>query len=114
MSGVTAAQLNARIPLQSIADSVIRSVNKFLRENNGGGGEFKEVLTHRNYQQKHKEYRVYKSSFNQADIEVILRAVDQAPWPDKRSVYLYVSEEKEMNVFYLRYSGGFRKEKASR
>lgn len=114
MSGVTAAQLNARIALQSDADAVIGSVHKFLRENGGGGGEFKEVLTHPDWQKKHKEHRVYKSSLNQADIQVVLRAVDQAPWPDKRSVQVYVSEQEERNLFFLRYTGGSRKEKPSR
>ena len=113
MSRVTAAQLNARIPLQSDSDAVIGSVNKFLRENDGGG-RFVEVSRHPDLQKKHNGHRVYKSSFNQVDIEVILRAIDQAPWPDKRSVEMFVSEQEEMNVFFLRYSGGSRKEKPAR
>jgi hypothetical protein len=112
MTRVTAAQLNARIPLQSESDAVIGSVNRFLRENDGSG-EFVELSRHPDLQKRHKGLRVYKSSFNQVDIEVILRAIDQAPWPDKRSVVMYVSEEEEMNVFFLRYSGGSRKEEPS-
>jgi hypothetical protein len=114
MSGVTAAQLNARIALQSDSDAVIGSVNHFLRENYGGGAEFIEVVKHPDLQKRHQGHRVYKASFNQADIEVILRAIDQASWPDKRSVQVYVSEQEERNEFFLRYSGGSRKEETSR
>jgi hypothetical protein len=51
------------------------------------------------------ECRVYLSAFNHADTEVILRAVDQAPWRDKKMVQVFVKEQEE-EVFLLRYSGG--------
>jgi hypothetical protein len=52
-----------------------------------------------------RECRVYLSAFNHADTEVILRAVDQAPWIDRQMVQVFVKEQEE-EVFLLRYSGG--------
>jgi hypothetical protein len=82
MSRVTNAILTAHIG-QRVSDPEIDSVNKFLRETEGGGnGQFVEVTQHAGGT-KHMECRVYLSAFNHADSEVILRAVDQAPWRDK-------------------------------
>jgi hypothetical protein len=82
MSRVTNAILTAHIG-QRVSDPEIDSVNKFLRETEGGGnGQFVEVTQHAGGT-KHMECRVYLSAFNHADSEVILSAVDQAPWRDK-------------------------------
>jgi hypothetical protein len=105
MSRVTNAILTAHVGLQSDSDSEIDSVNKFLRETEGGGGgEFIEVTQHAGGT-KHMECRVYLSAFNHADMEVILRAVNQAPWREKNMVQVFVKEQEE-EVFLLRYSGG--------
>jgi hypothetical protein len=52
------------------------------------------------------ECRVYLSAFNHADTQVILRAIDQAPWVDKEMVQVFVKEQEE-DTFVLRYSGAF-------
>jgi hypothetical protein len=44
------------------------------------------------------------SAFNHADTEVILHAVDQAPWRDKDAVQVFVREQEE-DGFLLRYNG---------
>jgi hypothetical protein len=53
---------------------------------------------------KHMECRVYLSAFNHADTEVVLRAVNQAPWRDKGIVQVFVKEQ-EQGEFLLRFSG---------
>jgi len=40
-----------------------------------------------------------------ADTQVILRAIDQAPWRDKEMVQVFVKEQEE-ELFRLRYMGG--------
>jgi len=113
MSRVTNAILTAHIGPQGDSDPEIDSVNKFLRETEGGGGgEFVEVTEHAGGT-KHMECRVYLSAFNHADTEVILRAVDQAPWRDKEMVQVFVKEQEE-EVFLLRYSGGSTEKKPHR
>ncbi len=104
MSRVTNAILTAHVGLQNGSDPEIDSVNKFLRETEtGGGGQFTEVTQHAGGT-KHMECRVYLSAFNHADTDVIVRAVDQAPWRDKEMVQVFVKEQ-EQEVFLLRYSG---------
>jgi len=66
-----------------------------------GDGEFREVTEHAGGT-KHMECRVYLSAFNHADTELILRAVDQAPWWDKEMVQVFVKQQ-EQEVFLLRY-----------
>jgi hypothetical protein len=108
MSRVTNAILTAHVGLQGDSDPEIASVNKFLRETEGGGGgEFIEVTQHAGGT-KRMECRVYLSPFNHADAEVILRAVDQAPWQDKDMVQVFVKEQEE-DAFLLRYSGRTQK-----
>jgi hypothetical protein len=107
MSRVTNAILTAHVygPRGGKDTAEIDSVNRFLREaDGGGGGEFIEVTQYAGGY-KHMECRVYLSAFNHADTEVILRAVDQAPWRDKKMVQVFVKEQEE-EVFLLRYSGG--------
>jgi hypothetical protein len=83
MSRVTNAIVTAHVGPHSDSDPEIDSVNKFLRETEGGGaGAFVEVSQHAGGT-KHMECRVYVSAFNHADTNVIVRAVDQAPWRDK-------------------------------
>ena len=53
------------------------------------------------------ECRVYLSASNHADTDLILRAVDQAPWREKDMVQVFVKEQEE-DVFLLRYSGSSR------
>jgi hypothetical protein len=50
------------------------------------------------------ECRVYVSAFNHADTNVIVRAVDQAPWQHREMVQLFIKEQ-EQDVFQLRYNG---------
>jgi hypothetical protein len=78
----------------------------------GGGGKFIEATRHAGGP-KHIECRVYLSAFNHADTEVILRAVDQAPWRDREMVQVFVKEQEE-EVFLLRYSGGSTQKRPSR
>jgi hypothetical protein len=79
MSRVTNAILTAQVR-QGDSDPEIDSVNRFLRETEGGGGgEFIEATPYAGGT-KHMECRVYLSAFSQADTDIILRAVDQAPW----------------------------------
>jgi hypothetical protein len=54
---------------------------------------------------KHVECRVYLSAFNKLDTNTILRAIDQAPWRDKKMVQVFVKEQEE-ETFKLRYGGG--------
>jgi hypothetical protein len=98
MSRVTNAIITANISGQ--ADAEIDSVNRFLRQMEVGGGEFREVTEHAGGT-KHMEGRVYLSAFNHADADFIARAVDQAPWADKKTVQLFVKEQ-EQEVFFLR------------
>jgi len=103
MSRVTNAILTAHVG-RADSDPEIASVNDFLREaEGGGGGKFVEVSGHAGGT-KYMECRVYLSAFNHADTEVILRAVDQAPWVDKEMVQVFVKEQEE-DTFVLRYSG---------
>jgi hypothetical protein len=105
MSRVTNAILTANVGPDGHADAEIDSVNRFLRETEGGGcGDFREVTTHAGGT-KNMECRVYVSAFNHADTEAIVRAVDQAPWQDKEMVQVFVKEQ-EQELFTLRYSGG--------
>lgn len=102
MSRVTNVILTAHVGPHGDADREITSVNSFLREG-GGGGQFIEVSGHAGGT-KHMEGRIYLSAFNNADTEVILRAVDQAPWVDKEMVQIFVKEQEE-ETFVFRYSG---------
>jgi hypothetical protein len=105
MSKVTNVILAAHVGPSGDSDVEIESVNKYLRDaEGGGGGEFVDV-TARAGGYKHMEVRVYLSAFNYADTGVILRAVDQAPWRDKEMVQLFVKEQEE-EVFALRYLAG--------
>jgi hypothetical protein len=103
MSRVTNAILTAQVH-QGDSDPEIDSVNRFLRETEGGGGgEFIEATRHAGGT-KEMECRVYLSAFNHADTDVILPAVDQAPWREKDIVQLFIKEQGG-DVFLLRYSG---------
>jgi hypothetical protein len=103
MSQVTNVILTARVGRKD-SDPEIDSVNKFLRETEGGGGgKFVEASQHAGGP-KYMECRVYLSAFNHADTEVLLRAVDQAPWRDKEMVQVFVKEQ-EREEFLLRFSG---------
>jgi hypothetical protein len=105
MSRVTNAILAAHVGPDGHADDEIESVNRFLRETECGGyGEFREVTTHAGGT-KNMECRVYISAFNNADTDVILHAVDQAPWREKEMVQVFIKEQ-EQELFVLRYSGG--------
>jgi len=109
MSRVTNVILTAHVGLPDGSDPEIASVNKFLREADGGGyGEFVEVSEHAGGT-KHMECRVYLSAFNHANTETILRAIDQAPWRDKEMVQVFVKEQEE-ELFRLRYNGGSKLE----
>jgi hypothetical protein len=104
MSRVTNAIITAHVGPHGDSDSEIDSVNKFLRETEGGGsGEFVDVSKHAGGT-KHMECRVYVSAFNHADTNVIVRAVDQAPWRDREMVQLFIKEQEHV-LFQLRYSG---------
>jgi len=46
---------------------------------------------------KHMESRVCLSAFDHANTEVILHAVDQAPWRDEDTVQGFVYERKDSN-----------------
>jgi hypothetical protein len=108
MSRVTNVILTAHVLAHNGLDDEIAAVNQFLRENDVGDyGEFVEVTPHAGGT-KHMECRVYLSAFNHADTNttnIILRAVDQAPWRDKEMVQVFVKEQEE-ELFRLRYSGG--------
>jgi hypothetical protein len=107
MSRVTNAILTAHIG-QTVSAPEIDSVNKFLRETEGGGNcQFVEV-TQPAGGTKHMECRVYLSAFNHADSEVILRAVDQAPWRDTDMVQVFIKEQ-EQDGFLLRFNGRIQK-----
>ena len=96
--------LTAHVGLKDGSDPEIDSVNKFLREADGGGyGEFVDVSEQAGGT-KYMECRVYLSAFNHADTETILKAIDQAPWRDKGMVQVFVKEQEE-ELFRLRYSG---------
>jgi hypothetical protein len=104
MSRVTNAILTAHVGRDD-SDPEIDSVNKFLRETDGGGGgKFIEATQHAGGTM-HMKCRVYLSAFTHTQTEVILRAVDQAPWRDQEMVQAFVKEQEE-DVFVLRYSGG--------
>jgi hypothetical protein len=105
MSQVTNVILTAHVGARGDTDREIASVNDFLQEAEGGGGKFVEVSCHAGGT-KYMECRVYLSAFNHADTQVILRAVDQAPWVDKEMVQVFVKEQEE-DTFVLRYSGAF-------
>jgi hypothetical protein len=80
MSRVTNVILTAHVGPLDGSDPEIDFVNKFLQETEGGGfGQFVEV-SEKAGGTKYLECRVYLSAFNHADTNVILRAVDQAPW----------------------------------
>jgi len=105
MSRVTNVILTAHVGLPDGSDPEIDSVNKFLREREVGGfGQFVEV-SEKAGGTKYMECRVYLSAFNHADTEVVLDAVDQAPWRDREQVQVFVKEQEE-DLFRLRYSGG--------
>ena len=113
MSRVTNAILVANVGPLEKRDSEIDSVNRFLRETNGGGnGEFIEVTQHAGGT-KRMECRVYLSTFNHAETDVILRAVEQAPWREKDTVQVFVKEQEE-EVFVLLYSGRSAQNESSR
>jgi hypothetical protein len=50
------------------------------------------------------ECRVYLAAFNHAGTDVILKAVQQAPWRDREMVQVFVKEQEE-ELFRLRRSG---------
>jgi hypothetical protein len=105
MSRVTNVILTAHVSLRADFDPEIDSVNKFLAENEGGGGgEFVEV-SHLAGGVKQMECRIYLSAFNHADLTTILRAVDQALWVDKEMVQVFAKEQED-ELFKIRYSGG--------
>lgn len=105
MSRVTNVILTAHVGLQDGSDPEIHSVNKFLQEaEDGGYGQFVEVSEQAGGA-KYMECRVYMSAFNHADTEIILKAIDQAPWRDKDMVQVFVKEQEE-DLFRIRYSGG--------
>jgi hypothetical protein len=105
MSQVTNAILTAHVGPDGHADAEIESVNRFLRETEGGGyGEFREVTAQAGGT-KNMECRVYISAFDHADTDVILRAVDQAQWRDREMVQVFIKEQEE-ELFVLRYNGG--------
>jgi len=101
MSRVTNAILAAHVGRRP--DDEIAVVNEFLRTNEVGGGEFREVTDHAGGN-KHLECRVYLSAFNHADTHRIVEAVRQAPWRDREMVQLFVKEQEE-ELFTLRYCG---------
>ena len=93
MSRVTNVILTAHVGPLDGTDPEIDSVNRFLQEKEGGGfWQFVEV-SEKAGGMKHMECRVYPSAFNHGDTEVILRAVDQAPWRDRESVQVFVMEQ---------------------
>src|SRR5690242_20251391 len=101
MSRVTNAILTAHVGPHGDFDNEINAVNKFLRETDGGGGgQFIDVTSDAGGP-KHMECRVYLSAFNHADTDIIVRAVDEAPWRDKEMVQLFIKEQEE-EVFRLR------------
>jgi hypothetical protein len=105
MSRVTNVILTAHVGPKNKPDDEIEAVNRFLRETDGSGhGQFVDVTPHGGGT-KHMECRVYLSAFNHADTQVILRAIDQAPWRDKEMVQVFVKEQEE-ELFRLRYRGG--------
>lgn len=104
MSRVTNAILTSHVGPQGRPDDEIASVNQFLRNNtDGGNGEFSDVTDHAGGP-KHMECRVYLSAFNHASTDVIIKAVEQAPWRDREMVQVFVKEQEE-ELFKLRYSG---------
>src|SRR5215813_13144839 len=104
MSRVTNVILTAHVGPHGDTDREIAAVNSYLRQTTGGGGgQFIEVSGHAGGT-KHMECRVYLSAFNHADTEIILRAVDQAPWRDREMVQVFVKEQED-DTFALRYTG---------
>ena len=104
MSRVTNVILTSHVGPQNRPDEEISSVNRFLQTNEGGGvGEFKDVTSYAGGY-KHMECRVYLAAFNHADTDVILKAVQQAPWRDREMVQVFMKEEEE-ELFSLRWSG---------
>jgi hypothetical protein len=106
MSRVTNVILTAHVGPSDGLDPEIESVNRFLRNAEGGGrgGEFVDVTKHAGGY-KHMEARVFLSAFDHADTNVILKAVDQAPWRDREMVQVFVKEQEE-EIFVLSYRGG--------
>ena len=85
-------------------DSEIVSVNAYLQKVAGCVGDsFVEVSDHSGGT-KRMECRVYLAAFNHVETELILAAVDQAPWADKDMVQVFVKEQEE-DKFQLRYDG---------
>lgn len=112
MSRVTNAIVTAHVGPHGNSDSEIDSVNKFLKETQGGeSGEFVEVSRYAGGT-KHMECRVYISAFNHTDTDVIIRAVNQAPWRDKEMVQLFIKEQ-EQDLFQFRYGGASQDQPAS-
>ena len=107
MSRVTNAILAAHVGRRP--DDEIASVNEFLRTNEVGGGEFRDVSGYAGGC-KHLECRVYLSAFNHADTNLIIDAVRQAPWRDADQVQLFIKEQEE-EQFSLRYSGSLKSTK---
>ena len=101
MSQVTNAILAAHVGRHP--DDEIGTVNEFLRANEIGGGEFKEVTEYAGGY-KHLECRVYLSAFNHADTNEIVEAVRKTPWRDGDMVQLFIKEQEE-ELFTLRYGG---------
>jgi hypothetical protein len=104
MSRVTNVILTSHVGSQDRPDEEIASVNRFLRNTEGGGnGEFKDVTSLAGGP-KNMECRVYLSALNHASTEIIIKAVQQAPWRDREMVQVFVKEQEE-ELFKLRHSG---------
>jgi hypothetical protein len=104
MSRVTNVILTAGVGLLDGSDPEIDSVNEFLRKVDERGGQFVEV-SEKAGGTKHMECRVYLSAFNHVHTDMILRAIDQAPWRERDMVQVLVKEQEE-DTFRLRYSDG--------
>jgi hypothetical protein len=59
------------------------------------------------------ECRVYLSTFNHADTDAIVVAVEQAPWREREMVQLFLKEQEE-ELFSLRYCGSAQQQPAVR
>ncbi len=106
MSRVTNVILTAHVGKSDGSDPEIDSVNRFLQKADKHYGQFIEVSRHAGGS-KYMECRVYLSAFNNLETDIILRAIDQAPWRDKDVVQAFIKEQEE-EFFRLRYDRGLR------
>jgi hypothetical protein len=97
MNAILAAHVGRR------PDDEIAVVNEFLRTNDVGGGEFREVTDHAGGH-KHLKCRIYLAAFNHANTDNVVEAVRHAPWRDREMVQLFIKEQEE-ELFTLRYCG---------